>query len=180
MRQQFSGCKNRPNPCKTFFISHINLGFLVNMESEMKKFLLSLAFLLCINGVAAQDNMLQMENQEQYFQENNQNPDKSIIYVFFNNQPCPNCPQAIDMIEEVYNQNFLNNYSLFLINYDEDNNAGFVQTYGLSNPLEVVMVYVNNGQFQGYQKIEGLQDMTSSPQAFDEYFISQVNGYLGY
>lgn len=145
----------------------------------MKKFLLGIALLLCANCATAQDNMLQMENQEQYFQDNNQNPDKSIIYIFFNNQPCPTCPQAIDMIEEVYNQNFLNNYSLYLINYGEDNNSGFIQTYGLSNPLEVVMVDVENGQVQGYQKIEGLQDMTSAPQAFNEYFTSQVNGYFG-
>lgn len=145
----------------------------------MKKILLGLLMLMSIGVASAQDNMLQMENQEQYFQENNQNPDKSIIYIFFNNQPCPTCPAAMDMIEEVYNQNFLNDYSLFIINYGEDNNAGFVQSYNLSEPLEVVMVYVNDGQFQGYQKIEGLQDMTSAPQAFDEYFVSQVNGYLG-
>ncbi|MBR4107051.1 MAG: hypothetical protein IKK52_07115 [Alphaproteobacteria bacterium] len=145
----------------------------------MKKILSGLLMLMSISVASAQDNMLQMENQEQYFQENNQNPDKSIIYIFFNNQPCPTCPAAMDMIEEVYNQNFLNDYSLFMINYGEDNNAGFVQSYNLSEPLEVVMVYVNDGQFQGYQKIEGLQDMTSAPQAFDEYFVSQVNGYLG-
>lgn len=145
----------------------------------MKKILSGLLMLMSISVASAQDNMLQMENQEQYFQENNQNPDKSIIYIFFNNQPCPTCPAAMDMIEKVYNQNFLNDYSLFMINYGEDNNAGFVQSYNLSEPLEVVMVYVNDGQFQGYQKIEGLQDMTSAPQAFDEYFVSQVKGYLG-
>jgi len=145
----------------------------------MKKFLLIISLLLVTGYAVAQDNMLQMENEEQYFQENNQNPDKSIIYIFFNNQPCETCPQAIDMIEEVYNQNFLNNYSLFLINYAEDNNAGFVQTYGLEQPLEVVMVDVADGEFQGYKKIEGLAYMVSSPQAFDEYFVAQVNGYLG-
>lgn len=136
-------------------------------------------FAICTVAIAQDSNMLQTEVEEQYFQANNQNPDKSIIYIFFNNQPCQNCPQAIDMIEEVYNQNFLNNYSLFLINYGEDDNAGFVQTYGLSQPLEVVMVDVENGEFQGYQKIEGLQDMTPNPQAFNEYFVTQVNGYLG-
>lgn len=145
----------------------------------MKRFLLMLVLVLCVNIAGAQDNMLQMENEEQYFQANNQNADKSIIYVFFNNKPCPTCPQAIDMIEETYNRNFLNNYSLLLIDYSEDNNAGFVQTYGLSQPLEVVMVEVANGEFQGYQKIEGLEYMTSDPQAFGEYFYNQVQGYLG-
>ncbi len=145
----------------------------------MKKFLFLLICLLSISSAWAQDNMLQMENEEQYFQANNQNPDKSIIYIFFNNQPCPNCPQAIEMIEKVYNQNFLNNYSLFLINYDEDDNAGFVQTYNLTNPLEVVMVDVQDGNFQGYQKIEGLQDMTNNQQGFNDFVITEVNGYLG-
>ncbi len=145
----------------------------------MKKFLFLLICLLSISSAWAQDNMLQMENEEQYFQANNQNPDKSIIYIFFNNQPCPNCPQAIEMIEKVYNQNFLNNYSLFLINYDEDDNAGFVQTYNLTNPLEVVMVDVQDGNFQGYQKIEGLQDMTNNQQGFNDFVITEVNSYLG-
>lgn len=141
----------------------------------------------------AQDgaDILETEATEEYFQNANeqqqaataqaqaQTPSQSVIYVFFNNQPCQTCPQAIEMIEEVYNQNFLNNYALYTINYGEDTGSGFAQTYGLSNPLEVVMVDVAGGEVQGYQKIEGLQDMVSSPQAFNEYFISQVNGYLG-
>lgn len=136
-------------------------------------------FAICTIAIAQENNMLETEIQEQYFQEENQNPDKSIIYVFFNNEPCPNCPQAIDMIEEVYNQKYLNNYALYLINYGEDNNAGFIQTYGLSNPLEVVMVDVVNGDVVGYQKIEGLQNMTPDPQGFNDYFVTQIDGYLG-
>ena len=69
----------------------------------------------------AQDGaeILETEAEEEYFQQANQqeeqaaqsqtqNPSQSVIYIFFNNQPCPTCPQAIEMIEEVYNQNFLN------------------------------------------------------------------------
>lgn len=145
----------------------------------MKSFLAAMLMVLSISVAQAQSNMLQMENEEQYFQANNQNADKSIIYVFFNNQPCPTCPKAIDLIEETYNNNFLNDYSLLMIDYSEDNNAGFVQTYGLSQPLEVVMVEVDNGEFQGYQKIEGLEYMTTDPQAFSEYFYNRVQGYLG-
>ncbi len=137
------------------------------------------AFAICTIAIAQENDILQTEVEEEYYQQQNQNPNKPRIYVFFDNQPCPNCPQAIDMIEEVYNQNFLNNYELFLINYGEDTNSGFVETYGLSNPLEVVMVDIQDGEVQGYQKIEGLQNMTPNPQAFNEYFITQVNGYLG-
>ena len=100
------------------------------------------------------------------------------IYIFFNNQPCPNCPQAIEMIEEVYNQNYLNNYDLFLINYAEDTNSGFIEEYNLTNPLEVVMVDVENATPIGFQKIEGLQNMTNNPTAFNQFFTTQVNGYL--
>ena len=51
--------------------------------------------------------------------------------------------------------------------------------FALSNPLEVVMVQMDNGEMQGYQKIEGITDMVPDPMAFNEYFVSQVNGYLG-
>ena len=134
---------------------------------------------VCSVSFAQENNPLQTEVEEQYYQTQNENPDKSIIYVFFNNQPCENCAKAVDMIEEVYNNNFLNNYSLFLINYGEDSNSGFVQTYNLTNPLEVVMVDVENGEQNGYQKIEGLEYMTPNPNSFNSYFISEVNGYLG-
>ncbi len=136
-------------------------------------------FAICAVAIAQDSNLLQEEVEEEYFQANNRNPDKSIIYIFFNNQPCQTCPQAIEMIENAYNQNFLNNYSLFLINYAEDSNAGFVQEYALSQPLEVVMVDVENGQEMGYRKMEGIAEMVPNSQAFNEYFTTQVNGYLG-
>ena len=79
-------------------------------------------FAICAVALAQESNMLQTELEEQVFQQQNESPDKSVIYVFFNNQPCPNCPQAIDMIENVYNQNYLNNYAFFLINYGEEEN----------------------------------------------------------
>ena len=146
----------------------------------MKKILLlSFALFSCSLAFAQENNMLQTEVEEQYFQEENQSPDKSIIYVFFDNQPCTTCPQTIDMIEEVYNDNFLNNYGFYIINYAEDENSGFVQTYDLSQPLEVVMVEVNDGEVQGYQKISVLQYMTNNPTSFNPYFVEQVNGYLG-
>ena len=129
----------------------------------MKYFAFILGCLAICALAFAQDgeNILQTEAEEDYFQAVNQqqqqaaqaqaqNPTQSAIYVFFDNQPCPTCTSA-----------------------------GFAQTYGLSNPLEVVMVDVANGEVQGYQKIEGLQDMITAPQAFNQYFISQINGYLG-
>jgi hypothetical protein len=135
-------------------------------------------FSICTIALAQENDMLQMELEEEYYQRLNASPDKSRIYIFFNNEPCLNCPQAIEMIEEVYNQNYLNNYELFLINYAEDTNSGFIEEYNLSQPLEVVMIDVENATPTGYQKIEGLQNMTANPSAFNEFFTTQVNGYL--
>ncbi len=136
-------------------------------------------FAICAMAIAQENNVLQTELEEEIFQQQNENPNKSIIYVFFNNQPCPNCPQAIEMIENVYNQNYLNNYEFFLINYGEDENAEMVQQYELSQPLEVVMVDVANGNEMGFKKIEGLEYMIDNPLGFSEFFTTQVNGYLG-
>lgn len=135
-------------------------------------------FAICTIALAQENDMLQMELEEEYYQRLNSSPDKSRIYIFFNNQPCSNCSQAIEMIEEVYNQNYLNNYDLFLINYAEDTNSGFIEEYNLSNPLEVVMVDIVNSTPQGFQKIEGLQNMIDNPNAFNEFFTTHVNGYL--
>ena len=135
-------------------------------------------FAICTIAVAQENDMLQTELEEEYYQRINTSPNKSRIYIFFNNEPCPNCPQAIEMIEEVYNQNYLNNYDLFLINYAEDANSGFIEKYNLTNPLEVVMVDVENATPIGFQKIEGLQNMINNPPAFNQFFTTQVNGYL--
>ena len=135
-------------------------------------------FAICTIAVAQENDILQTELEEEYYQRINTSPDTSKIYIFFNNQPCPNCPQAIEMIEEVYNQNYLNNYDLFLINYAEDANSGFIEEYNLSNPLEVVMVDVVDQTPPGFQKIEGLQNMINNPSAFNQFFTTQVNGYL--
>ena len=65
----------------------------------MKYFAFVLGFFAICAVAFAQDGneILETEVEEQYFQNENQNPDKSIIYIFFNNQPCPTCPQAIEI-----------------------------------------------------------------------------------
>ena len=73
------------------------------------------------------------------------------------------------MIEEVYNQNFLNNYALYTINYGEDTGSGFAQTYGLSNPLEVVMVDVAGGEVPDHHRNQQRRDLPRS--AFDEQLV---------
>ncbi len=124
------------------------------------------------------DGYMSSQGLQPYFNENNPNYDKSIIYIFFNNQPCYECAQAIEMTEQAYNQNFIDTYNMFMINYENDNENNFIETYQLSQPLEVVLVKVDDGADFGYKKIEGLQNMTTDPVSFNEYFVEQVNNFL--
>ena len=68
------------------------------------------------------------QSLQEYFAESEQNENKSIIYVFFNNAPCETCPQTIDLIEKIYYSYYSQEYSLFLINYAEDQDYDFIET----------------------------------------------------
>lgn len=151
----------------------------------MKKFILIISWLFISFPVLAQSGQPEYQgeynpnqNMQEYFQAAYPNYDKSIIYVFFNNNPCYQCPQAIEMIEQIYNQNYSNLYSLMLINYQNDREYNFIETYHLSRPLEVVLVKVDDGGVFGYKKLEDLNDMTSDSVSFTEYFTNQVNNFL--
>ncbi len=148
----------------------------------MRKIYIFLLALFVSFPAAAQventDGYMPSQGLQPYFDESNPNYDKSIIYVFFNNQPCYECAQAVEMIEQSYNQNFIDTYNMFLINYENDGENNFIETYQLSQPLEVVMVRVDDDADFGYKKIEGLQNMTTDPTSFNEYFVEQVNNFL--
>lgn len=151
----------------------------------MKKQLLTIAFLsgLLPHALHAQvqntDGYMPNQGLQEYFSADDTNYDKSIIYVFFNNQPCYSCADAIEMIEEIYNNKFINRYSMFLINYADDDENNFVNTYQLSQPLEVVLVRIDDGASFGYKKLDNLENMTSDPVSFNDYFSNQVNNFLG-
>lgn len=129
--------------------------------------------------IEATENHPQQGSMQEYFAANRNNYDKSLIYVFFNNEPCYSCATAIAIIEQIYNRNFLNEYNLFLINYQNDYENNFINTYSLSKPLEVVLVRIDDGAAFGYRKLENLQNMTSDPVSLQDYFVSQVRDYLG-
>ncbi len=144
----------------------------------MRTFLFALLMLTALPAAA------QVQETDGYMPDAYQNADrtdydKSIIYIFFNNEPCYTCAAAIEMLENTYNRNFINEYNMFMINYQNDDENNFIQTYSLSKPLEVVLVRVDNGAAFGYRKIENLQDMTTDPVSLQEYFVSQVNDFFG-
>ena len=148
----------------------------------MKKFIILITLLWCGFAYAElqfQDNNDSNIDLQEYFAESRPNYNKSIIYIFYNNNPCENCAQAIELIEQAYNQNFANNYSLLLIDYQDDREYNFIENYNLSRPLEVVLQRVDDGATFGFKKLENLQNQPSDPISFQENFINEVNNFLG-
>ena len=119
------------------------------------------------------------QNMQEYFNEAYPNYNKSIIYVFYNDNPCYECPQTIELIEQIYNKNYSGQYSFFIIDYEDDDEYNFIETYNLSQPLEVVLVRVEDGETLGYRKLENLQNQISDPVSFSENFQEQVDNFLG-
>ena len=141
----------------------------------MKK-LICLFWLIFAYPLMAQDYSSPILTNDQPTNIGNYN--QSIIYVFFNNEPCQGCAEAISIIENIYNQQFANEYNLFIINYQKDWQSDFIRLYDLSKPLEVVLVRVDDGGAFGYRKLTNLQYMTSDPVSLQDYFIQQVDNFL--
>ncbi len=148
----------------------------------MRAFIFVLALLTALPAsaqVQPTDGYMPSQGTQEYFAASETNYDKSIIYIFFNNEPCYTCAAAIEMIEQIYDRNFIDEYNMFMINYQNDDENNFIETYSLSKPLEVVLVRIDDGSPFGYRKIENLQDMTSDPVSLQDYFVNQVNNFLG-
>lgn len=103
----------------------------------------------------------------------------SIIYVFYNSQTCYNCPETIKLIEEVYDQNFQSKYEFFIIDYFEDNEYNFMQTYNLGAPVSMVLQRIEDREPGAWRKFDNLQNMTSDPVSFQENIRFQINNFLG-
>lgn len=150
----------------------------------MYKFLLFIgAYFFAIDNVCAQFPQYQGEynpNQtlQEYFAAEDENYDKSIIYVFYNNDYCYGCPQAMEMLEQLYQKKYADEYSLFMINYQDDDEYNFIAKYSLSQPLEVVLVKIEDGNSLGFVKIENLQNLTSDKTSFDEYVSYRIDSFL--
>ena len=152
------------------------------MQKMLWTFLLAFAF---INSLHAELSYQGAYNPQlslpEYFEQAYPSPQKSIIYIFYNdvNMTCPNCPQTIDLIEQVYDNRFQEKYDLFVINYGNDEEYNFIQTYNLSKPLEVVLVRVDDGATFGFKKLENLNYQTSDPISFSDNLVFQIDSFLG-
>jgi hypothetical protein len=159
---------------------------IIKKGGEMKRFLLSITLLaIMIYPVYAQlafNNGSYPINEPlaEYFAAENQNYNKSIIYIFFNNDnDCYECPQAVDVTEQIYNQYYREKYSMFVINYAEDNEYDFAQAYNLNSPLAIVLVKIDNGNVLGYKKISNPQNMIQLGEDYILYLRQQIDNYLG-
>lgn len=126
-----------------------------------------------------EDGFGQTQALQEYFDANPNNTNKSIIYIFYNNNDCYGCPQAMSMIENLYQRRYADTYNLFMIDYQNDQEYDFITQYQLSQPLEVVLVRIQDGAAFGYEKIENLQNMTSDTVSFDDYVSERINNFLG-
>ena len=151
------------------------------MQKLLWAFLLGISIILPLHAeLSYQGEYNPNITLEEYFNEAYPNPKKSIIYVFYNdvNMSCENCPQTIELIEQVYNDNFQNDYSLFIIDYGNDDEYNFIQTYQLNQPLEVVLVRVDDGAEFGYKKLENLNYQISDTASFQDNLKFQINSFL--
>lgn len=150
----------------------------------MLKYIFALIFIIAAS--TANSQQLQFNENyspdtpiQQYFQEAYPNYNKSIIYVFYNNPGCYGCPETIAMLEQIYNSYYKDKYSFFIINYLEDDQYNFIETYNLSKPLTVVLVKVDDGAVFGFEKLDGLPEQISDPVSFSDSFRFRVNSFLG-
>lgn len=114
----------------------------------------------------------------EYVQANQENWDKPIMYVFYSNQPCPLCSQAMGMIYNIYEEYFLNQFSYFEIDYTDEDEFGMQMSYNLNQPLSVVLVHISDGMSRGYYKIDNPQYWVQNPQYFKQRLLSQINNFL--
>jgi len=152
------------------------------MQKLIWAFLLSCAVILPLKAELTYEGGYNPElTLRQYFDRAYPEYDKPRIYVFYNdvNMSCENCPQTIALIERIYDENYQDLYDLFIIDYGNDDEYNFIQTYDLNKPLEVVLVRADDGATFGYKKIDNLNYQISDPISFADYFKSQINSFFG-
>jgi len=146
-----------------------------------KIYLFLTAFIITgVFSVNAQYVNLQGNNPDitEYVQANQENWDKPIMYVFYSNQPCPLCSQAMGMIYNIYEEYFLNQFSYFEIDYGDEDEFGMQISYNLDQPLSIVLVHISDGMSRGYYKIDNPQYWVQNPQYFKQRLLSQINNFL--
>ena len=106
---------------------------------------------------------------------------KPIVFLFYNNEPCDSCAEAMYYVEQAFANNWQGVYNLEMINYDEEEAQGddnYAAAYNLYAPLVMVLQDVNeNGRFTNYLKIPYVMD-DFTPYRFQEVLMSEVSTFF--
>lgn len=148
----------------------------------LKKVFLS-ALILCM--LQSREAMTQFVNLEgnnpditEYVEANEENWNKPIMYVFYSNAPCPMCSEAMGMIYNIYEQYYADKFSYFEINYTDEGEFGMQESYGLTQPLSLVLVRIQDGQSRGYYKLENPQNFLDDKFYFKRRLLYEINNFL--
>lgn len=114
----------------------------------------------------------------EYVQQSPENWDRSIIYVFYNNQECGRCAQAMGMIYDIYEENYVGELGYFEINYEIPGEYEFQFDYQLDQPLSIVLLRINDGLARGYYKIDNPQFWVENPNFFRDRIVTAINNFL--
>lgn len=151
----------------------------------MKKIFLAAAFLIAASGTVQAEQLIYEGGYnpdlsfQQYVEQAYPKFQRSIIYVFTGNSQCYGCPQTISLLQRYYNELYTNIYDFQVINYQQDQEYNYTQAYNLSEPLEIVLVKIEDGEQTGYKKLHNLRFQYDDPISFKETFENDVNSYLG-
>lgn len=150
----------------------------------MTKFLIY-ALLLCAIVIPLRaefsynDGYTQYDSWNPYYLKNNRQYTTSIIYVFYDSQTCDeNCAPAIAAIERVYDENFMNEYQFFIIDYYSDDEEDFIGAYNLNTPLSMVLQKVEDGQPTTFRKYSGLNYVFVNDESFGDEIIEDIRYYF--
>ena len=113
-----------------------------------------------------------------YVSEDVNNWNKSIIFVFYDDQLCATCAKTMGMIYNIYQQYYNGVYSYFEINYANDDAYQFSIDYDLMTPLSIVLVKINDGMARGYLKMDHPQFWAADPQFFEQQLTTKINNFF--
>lgn len=148
----------------------------------MKRYLFGL-FLLCTLSLVTYQGLAYNDfddspSMQEYFSASPENENKPIMYIFYLDSDCYMCAQTIALTEEIYNKYYQNALSLFVINYEEDEGSSFAEAYELTDPMDIVLLEVQDGQSYGYKKIRNPQYQMVTPQDYERFLSVQLNEFL--
>ena len=148
----------------------------------MKRFFVLLFLGFALSSVESKAQFIDSSGNtpyiRQYVEEDENNWNKSIIYVFYNNAPCAHCAEAMGLLFDIYQQNYSGELSYFEINYQEQGEFVFTTAYMLEQPISVVLVRINDGMSRGFYKIENPQQWLSDKLFFTEQITTAINNFL--